>query len=412
LKRSAPKLHYGDIMADNYATRPLGPSDHFTLTLPKLKGYKTLLVQTVIGTAGVVGLIEPSFVHAPPEAALTAIVTALIGIVLRLMTAGPVPDAVNVLGARPRGRDIDHAHWLGQSDGYRRAREDALARKRRAELARFERAYPDAAAAGIAPSPRAMVPGVQPGVEMRPVPYGFGPEARAVAPFGDVASAHEVCRSVHELGRDLEAALKTSPLPVLDTNDELPEIEDAPEPVGGLTGEPLPLERQKVNGPYLRSIILAFLIPFLTPSVLVLSAAALASCASTREVNAVAAAETVGQKAFATYSTFVALETTAAELVTDRRVPASVRRAIQKADAAGKPVADALLEAYRRLQTARLAYQPATPVAPDLFASPEASVQPVEAATLALKAAEAALQPHLNAMSAAVAQAKNARAGA
>lgn len=65
------------------------------------------------------------------------------------------------------------------------------------------------------------------------------------------------------------------------------------------------------------------------------------------------AAETAEQKAFALYGTFVVFEERGAAIVTDRRIDLDARRAIQRADARAKPVADSLLDAALEVQSVR-----------------------------------------------------------
>ena len=68
----------------------------------------------------------------------------------------------------------------------------------------------------------------------------------------------------------------------------------------------------------------------------------LQSCAS---VNPVSKAETIEQKAYATYGTFVIFEEKAAELVSSGTLPDDVSLAIIDADERAKGVADSLLDA-------------------------------------------------------------------
>ena len=57
------------------------------------------------------------------------------------------------------------------------------------------------------------------------------------------------------------------------------------------------------------------------------------------------AAETAEQRAFALYGTFVVFEERGAAIINDQTIDVDARRAIQRADAAAKPVADSMLEA-------------------------------------------------------------------
>jgi hypothetical protein len=69
--------------------------------------------------------------------------------------------------------------------------------------------------------------------------------------------------------------------------------------------------------------------------------------------NPVARAETVEQKAYATYGTFVIIEEQAAKLVSSGQIPDRAVRAIASADARAKPVADSLLDALMEFEQIR-----------------------------------------------------------
>lgn len=83
------------------------------------------------------------------------------------------------------------------------------------------------------------------------------------------------------------------------------------------------------------------------------AALALSACASI--TAPVKTAETVEQKAYALYGTFVVFEEQGAALILDARTPLAVSRAIQRADAAVKPVADSTISAALELQRIRTA---------------------------------------------------------
>lgn len=72
------------------------------------------------------------------------------------------------------------------------------------------------------------------------------------------------------------------------------------------------------------------------------------------------AAETVEQKAFALYGTFVVFEEAAVTVVQNEQLPRSVRRAVQNADAKAKPVVDSLLDAVLEVQKIRLQVEAGT----------------------------------------------------
>lgn len=70
--------------------------------------------------------------------------------------------------------------------------------------------------------------------------------------------------------------------------------------------------------------------------------AALSACSS---INAVGAGESVAQKSYGLYGTFVVFEEQAAKLFQNPDVPPNVKQILSSADAAAKPVADELVNA-------------------------------------------------------------------
>lgn len=81
---------------------------------------------------------------------------------------------------------------------------------------------------------------------------------------------------------------------------------------------------------------------------------ALQACGS---ANPLAKAETTEQRAFATYGTFVIIEEQAAKLVSSGSIPDSAIRAIGRADAQAKPVADSLLDATLEFTVIKAEYE-------------------------------------------------------
>ena len=73
--------------------------------------------------------------------------------------------------------------------------------------------------------------------------------------------------------------------------------------------------------------------------------------------NPIAKAETTEQRAFATYGTFVIIEEQAAKLISSGQIPDSAVRAIARADAQIKPVADSLLDATLEFTVIRAEYE-------------------------------------------------------
>lgn len=88
--------------------------------------------------------------------------------------------------------------------------------------------------------------------------------------------------------------------------------------------------------------------PALALALGVAGAFALHGCAS----NPVAAANTLDQKAYAIYGTFVIVEEQGAKLVSDPTTPAAIKAAIRSTDARAKPTADALTTALHQYDTA------------------------------------------------------------
>lgn len=89
--------------------------------------------------------------------------------------------------------------------------------------------------------------------------------------------------------------------------------------------------------------------------VLLLALVAIASLPGCATVSApTKAAETVEQKAFAVYGTFVIFEEAGADIVENTSLPLDVRRAVQNTDRTAKPVADALVAAALEAQRIRL----------------------------------------------------------
>lgn len=81
---------------------------------------------------------------------------------------------------------------------------------------------------------------------------------------------------------------------------------------------------------------------------------ALQACAG---ANPISKAETTEQRAFATYGTFVIIEEQAAKLVSSGSIPNSAIRAIGRADAQVKPVADSLLDATLEFTVIRVEFE-------------------------------------------------------
>jgi len=79
------------------------------------------------------------------------------------------------------------------------------------------------------------------------------------------------------------------------------------------------------------------------------------SCIPGCKMNPVSTAQTLDQKAYAVYGTFVVMEESAAGLKRDPNVAPQVKLKLVAADARAKPSADALLRALRDYDAATLA---------------------------------------------------------
>lgn len=83
--------------------------------------------------------------------------------------------------------------------------------------------------------------------------------------------------------------------------------------------------------------------------VISLAAVSVAACTG----NPVQQAETVEQKAYALYGTYVIFQERAAELVQDTATPENVKQALREADRVAYPVAESLVEAVLEVETIR-----------------------------------------------------------
>lgn len=85
-----------------------------------------------------------------------------------------------------------------------------------------------------------------------------------------------------------------------------------------------------------------------------------AGLVSACQTNPVAHAQTIDQKAYALYGTFVVFEEQAAVIIRQPSVPGDVRGAIRKADAAAKPVADKLVDAAHQYTVIKIELEAGT----------------------------------------------------
>ena len=114
--------------------------------------------------------------------------------------------------------------------------------------------------------------------------------------------------------------------------------------------------------------------------------------------NAIRAAETVEQQAFASYGTFVAYQETVADLVESPTATPEFRQLAAQADTAAKPLADALFDSAVALIKARAAVDALDPDDPQ-FAT---KVVEMNDATDQVRAAVGNLGPALQQFAAAI----------
>ena len=348
---------------------------HFTIRIPKFSGYKTLFVNIVAACCVLVAMVYPTF--SPPDSATVGaayetltqaavLVLAVVNVLLRLVTTKPVPFMAK--------SDDSSGGLPFMSDGgvtpYASKTHDMKYRPDAAPLA-FMQTRHDLENLLTVP-PRLSV--------------GDAVALDAYISCGWPSCAcHQPCAERRALAR-----------PDLVASDGEPTIQ--------LTDEELRRDAGKARTSrpifHTRGAVATFFAWLMMPSVMLglalVPVAALGGCAAIQEVDAVVSAETVEQKAFALYGTFTVLEERAAVIVRDKAIPKNVRKAIQKADAVAKPLADRLRNLAVDLNAARMAYN-AAPVGD--------SGGKVLAAVQALNAALVAFTPALQSMQTAMAKA-------
>lgn len=96
----------------------------------------------------------------------------------------------------------------------------------------------------------------------------------------------------------------------------------------------------------MKSLIIAFWVAVAAPAFLTL-----AGCGTV--TAPVKQAETVEQKAYALYGTYVIFQEKAAELVQDSTTPENVKQALREADRVAYPLAESLVEASLEVEAIR-----------------------------------------------------------
>ncbi len=290
---------------------------HFTIRIPKFSGYKTLFVNGAVLAIGVIAALYPQIADKPIDPAtvglfydsVTGGIVALIGfanICLRLVTTKPVPGMAKSVasGGNDAGEAFTQTHLMLS-----------------------------AALAGSSASVHMA------GLHM--------PVADAIAMDRELnAPCHWPTCSCHQPCAERRATIRPDQTAAARIVDELCDAHAGP--VVQLTTE----ERRRSRvWSGMRIGVASFMLGFVA-----LTVPFLGGCASVQEVNAVAAADTLEQRAFALYGSFVVVEEQAAVLVRDKAVPKSVRKAVQAADAKAKPLADRLRTLAIQLNAARMAY--------------------------------------------------------
>jgi hypothetical protein len=112
----------------------------------------------------------------------------------------------------------------------------------------------------------------------------------------------------------------------------------------GFLNTPTPPTTPSKEGGFTRPLMLAFLLAIAVPTTFLLP-----GCAN----SPVKQAETVEQKAYALYGTYVIFQEKAAELVRDSTTPENVKQSLRDADRIAYPVAESLVDAVIEVEAIR-----------------------------------------------------------
>lgn len=281
--------------------------DTIQITLPRLSGYKTLFINSVLTIFGTLAVVFPAIGIPDPAAigqafdsgtALAVALVAIVNIILRLMTSTPAGPVAHLVGKRSGGDDMPASnldeiplpgHWSNQSgvkDG--------------------------------PPTPQSMTN------FLRAIDQHLVMERSGIA--------HQVDSGPVYLDPHLTVGA------ALATDAEQPKL---PLPHAGAM--------ERMSSGFLANTARACLVGL----VLVFAAGGLGACSVTKEISAVMQAETLEQRAFSLYGTFTVIEERAALVVTDRRIPKATRQRIQQLDRIAKPAADSMIALARNLSRAR-----------------------------------------------------------
>lgn len=366
---------------------------HFTIRIPKFSGYKTLFVNTAVLLLGVFGVLYPALGNSPVDPAtvglfydsVTGGIVALIGainIALRLITTTPVPGVAAKTGGSDSGEALRTSHELlaGALTSAPVVRMDNASQLSAYDYERM-RGVQNARLYGSS---------LEDGAQPLTVGMALEIDRETSVPCNwPTCACHQPCEQRRATARpDIEAAA-----------DRI--VQELCEPVVQLSVEERRRGAGKRRAWSARGAVAAFAMWFSLPSVMLgvamVPVAILGGCGTVQEVNAVATASTLEQRAFALYGTFVVLEEQAAVLVRDRSIPKDVRKAIQRADKIAKPLADRLRGLAVQLNAARMAY--------NVTASSEGGAR-ILALTQSIGATLAAFEPALRNLRGAIGSAK------
>lgn len=295
---------------------------HFVISVPRLMGYKTLILNGVMIAFSVISVVWPK-VHTPDPQALDILfnqgtaaavaVFAFVNALMRLQSTGPAAPFKPAKDEDAKAK-VD-AVVLGSGKIVPAVSEPASAMG----IASL------ALATALAPRTWPMVDGVEHDEQCN---LRVGMPCSCHAHYPSEVSVGEALADQHQVERVFPGSDLT--------------LTEKLNVVGSIQAGGAPLR--------------AFIAAFLVPSMLLFGGVAIATlpgCASVTEISAVAQAETTQQRAFALYGTFVVLEERAADMIADRSIPKTVRQRIQQLDKITKPAADLVFDLASQLNTAR-----------------------------------------------------------
>lgn len=348
--------------------------DTFYLPIPKLKGWKTIILQVVTITIGLAQTFFPGYIFPTPDAlglaydqfmTLLVAVNGLLTIFFRMTTAAPPATPLNLFKLDPKITGDQHDRI------YQRAFEDGLgAGRKTSELhALLSR---DA-------NPRE--PSRQPVGFPQTIPcdhseilpdghcrwcgqyVGLPPEAVAADRQTNprVPVSPNVCDhpTSERLVMSDDGSLWCQKCGT-QLHEEMPDPVEAPPSLYHGQDDTADRKPGTVRGK-ITGAVLAFFLAMATPVALVGGSLVLVGCGTVaKQIDAIGTAETTEQRAYALYSSYVILQERAAVMVRDTSLPKAVRLRIQQVDRLAHPAASAVRDTYRTVQQARAALQAGT----------------------------------------------------